>query len=61
MILEDQRISAKKIVETLEIPWEQVGLTIHDVVNIIPNAKWVPEKQFLSISNRTQQATWPDL
>jgi hypothetical protein len=44
MISEDERISARNIVETLEIPWEQVRFTIHDVVNIRKlTAKWVPK------------------
>jgi hypothetical protein len=44
MILADQRISTKEIPETLEISWECVGFTTHDVFDIRKlYAKWVPK------------------
>jgi len=44
MILADQRISAKEIEETLEISWECVRFTTHDVLDIRKlSAKWVPK------------------
>jgi orotate phosphoribosyltransferase-like protein len=44
MILADQRISAKKIAETLEISRECVGYIIHDVLDMRKlSAKWVPK------------------
>jgi hypothetical protein len=44
MILADQRISAREIADTLEISWECVGFTTHDVLNIRKlSAKWVPK------------------
>jgi len=44
MILADQRISAKERAETLEISWEHVGFTTHDVLDIRKlSAIWVPK------------------
>jgi len=43
-ILADQRILAKEIAETLEISWECVRFSIHDVLDMSNvSAKWVPE------------------
>ena len=44
MILADHRISAKERADTLEISWECVGFTTHDVLDVMKlSAKWVPK------------------
>jgi hypothetical protein len=43
-ILDDRRISAKKITETLAISWERVGYIIHEILDMRKlSAKWVPK------------------
>jgi hypothetical protein len=44
MILNDRRISAKKIAETLAISLGQVGYIIHEFLDMRKlSAKWVPK------------------
>jgi hypothetical protein len=44
MILDDRRMSAKKIVETLMISEERVGCIIHKILDMRKlSAKWVPK------------------
>jgi predicted XRE-type DNA-binding protein len=44
MILHNQRLSAKKIAEILEIPQERVDYIIHKILDMRKlSAKWVPK------------------
>jgi hypothetical protein len=44
MILDDRKISAKNIPETLVLSWEMVGYIIHEILDIRKlSGKWVPK------------------
>jgi len=62
MILADQRISVKEKAEALEISWEHVGFTTHDILYIRKlSAKLVPK--CLSVDQKAilEYFRWLDL
>jgi hypothetical protein len=47
VILDDRRISARKIAETLAISRERVGDIIHDILDMRKLLKWLPNVPML--------------